>query len=52
MHHESEHVLVRIVRLFDLVVHGPVMLTGESMLVAVVGMALASGAGFSQLFSP
>jgi hypothetical protein len=37
---------------FDLVVHGSVMLTGESPVVAVIGIALASVAGFSQLFSP
>jgi hypothetical protein len=51
MYDESDHLLVRTVRLFDLVVHGPVMLTGPDTLVAVVGVTLASVAGFSQLFS-
>jgi hypothetical protein len=37
--------------MLDLVVHGPVMLTGQGTLVIVVGMTLASAAGFSQLFS-
>jgi hypothetical protein len=38
--------------MFDLVVHGSVMLTDEGMPVAAIGMALAVAAGFSQVFSP
>lgn len=51
MHGESDYLLVRTVGMFDLVVHGSVMLIGEGTLVAVVGVTLASVAGFSQLFS-
>lgn len=35
-----------------LLVYGPDVLTGEGMLAADVGIALAAVAGFSQLFSP
>ena len=38
--------------MLDLVVHGPVMLGGETTLAAILGMSLAAVAGVSQLFSP
>jgi len=52
VHDEPEHVLVRLVRLLDLVVYGPVMLTADATLATIVGMTLAAAAGLSQVFSP
>jgi hypothetical protein len=52
MYTESVHLLVRTVGVLHLVVHRCDMLTGADALVTPVALALASAAGFSQLFSP
>jgi hypothetical protein len=51
VHDEHEHVLERELRVLDLVVDQPGMLTVESVTPAMAFL-LAAVAGFSQLFSP
>jgi hypothetical protein len=52
VHQEHDHVLERPVHLLDLVVVRSVMLSDALITAPVLGLALASAAGFSQLFSP